>query len=93
MSVCNILDIHEATAGCCYSQEADARERVAAQLEALITSSGWDIAGVATEEEAIQLASRAMTAFVSDLMKSAATRRISGLSGRLKAAAVGRRLP
>ena len=40
-------------------QEADVKERVAAQLEALITASGWEIGGVCSDPEAAAVSSRA----------------------------------
>ena len=55
-------------------QEDDVRERVAAQLEALITASGWEIGGVSSDEEAVAVASRAATAFVEQLMLAEPTR-------------------
>ena len=50
------------------------RNRVAAQLEALITASGWEIGGVNTDEEAVAVASRAVAAFVKELMLAEPTK-------------------
>ena len=57
-----------------FPQDTDARDRVAAQLEAFISSSGWEVSGVANEDEALQKARFAMNAFADDLMRNAATR-------------------
>ena len=55
-------------------QEADVRERVAAQLEALITASGWEMGGVCSDREAAAVPSRAADSFVEGLMLTTTTR-------------------
>ena len=49
-------------------------ERVAAQLEALLTASGWELGGVTSDEEAEAVAARATNAFVKELLLSQPTR-------------------